>query len=335
MRLLLVCTALAATGTTAAAEAPPVTLVSSDWSLRPSGVDAGAQFRLLFITKTTRKVGNRDIEAYNGFVQTNAAEGPAAIRPYAPAFRVVGSTAAVDARDNTYTTGTGMRIYWLNGNKAADDYADFYDGTWDEEATARLSDGNVTTARTIYTGSLDDGTASEHPLGRSEDDTDATATIGHLNDSGQGENPLTSPTAIAILALPFYGLSPVFEVAARGTPLVTRVAISSDGGDDDQYVTGETVAATVTFSNAVTVDLTNGTPHLALKIGANVRNAAYAAGDSTATALVFAYTVHGQPATPTTTGSGSAPTSCLSPALRSNARGATSTRRSVTPRSAP
>ena len=224
-------------------------------------------------------------------MQTNAAEGPAAIRPYAPAFRVVGSTAAVDARDNTYTTGTGMRIYWLNGNKAADDYADFYDGTWDEEATARLSDGNVTTTRTIYTGSLDDGTASEHPLGRSEDDTDNTATVGHLNDSGQGENPLTSATAQGVVAAPFYGLSPVFEVAARGTPLVTRVAISSDGGDDDQYVTGETVAATVTFSNAVTVDLTNGTPHLALKIGANVRNAAYAAGDSTATALVFAYTV--------------------------------------------
>ena len=292
VRLLLVCTALAATGTTAAAEAPPVTLVPSDWSLRPSGVDAGAQFRLLFITKTTRQAANRDIEAYNGFVQTTAAEGLAAIRPYAPAFRVVGSTAAVDARDNTYTTGTGMRIYWLNGNKAADDYADFYDGTWDEEVTARLSDGRATTAHgTIYTGSLDDGTASEHPLGRSEDDTDATATIGHLNDSGQGENPLTSPTAIANVALPFYGLSPVFEVAARGTPLVTRVAISSDGGDDDQYVTGETVAATVTFSNAVTVDLTNGTPHLALKIGANVRNAAYAAGDSTATALVFAYTV--------------------------------------------
>ena len=292
VRLLLVCTALAATGTTAAAEAPPVTLVPSDWSLRPSGVDAGAQFRLLFITKTTRQAANRDIEAYNGFVQTTAAEGLAAIRPYAPAFRVVGSTAAVDARDNTYTTGTGMRIYWLNGNKAADDYADFYDGTWDEEVTARLSDGRATTAHgTIYTGSLDDGTASEHPLGRSEDDTDAKATIGHLNDSGQGENPLTSPTAIANVALPFYGLSPVFEVAAAGTPLVTRVAISSDGGDDDQYVTGETVAATVTFSNAVTVDLTNGTPHLALKIGANVRNAAYAAGDSTATALVFAYTV--------------------------------------------
>ena len=27
-----------------------------------------------------------------------------------------------------------MPIHWLNGNKVADDYADFYDEDWDEEA---------------------------------------------------------------------------------------------------------------------------------------------------------------------------------------------------------
>ena len=27
-----------------------------------------------------------------------------------------------------------MPIYWLNGNKVADDYADFYDEDWDDEA---------------------------------------------------------------------------------------------------------------------------------------------------------------------------------------------------------
>ena len=52
-------------------------------------------------------------------------------------FRVVGSTADVDARDNTATTGTGVRIYWLYGNKVADNYDDFYDGTWDDEVAHR------------------------------------------------------------------------------------------------------------------------------------------------------------------------------------------------------
>ena len=44
---------------------------------------------------------------------------------------MVGSAAAVDARDNTSTTGIGMPIYWLNGAKVAADNADFYDDSWD------------------------------------------------------------------------------------------------------------------------------------------------------------------------------------------------------------
>ena len=56
------------------------------------------------------------------------ATGHAAIRAYSAGFRVLASTEAVDARDNTATTGTGVPIYWLDGNKLADDYADLYDG---------------------------------------------------------------------------------------------------------------------------------------------------------------------------------------------------------------
>ena len=58
-------------------------------------------------------------------------------RPFASQYRVVGSTSSVDARTNTGTTGTGVPIYWLNGNKVADNYADFYDGNWDDETNAR------------------------------------------------------------------------------------------------------------------------------------------------------------------------------------------------------
>ena len=47
-------------------------------------------------------------------------------------FRAVGSTSSVAARDNTCTTGTGVPIHWLNGNKVADNYGDFYDGDWDD-----------------------------------------------------------------------------------------------------------------------------------------------------------------------------------------------------------
>ena len=58
---------------------------------------------------------------------------------------MVGCTAAVDARDNTSTTYTatdkGVPIYWLNGAKAADEYEDFYDGSWDDEANDKNESG--------------------------------------------------------------------------------------------------------------------------------------------------------------------------------------------------
>ena len=92
-------------------------------------------------TKITSNTAGTDIATYNTFVQNLAAAGHADIRAYSSVFRVVGCTAAVDARDNTSTTYTstakGDSIYWLNGNKVVDNYEDFYDGSWDDEANDR------------------------------------------------------------------------------------------------------------------------------------------------------------------------------------------------------
>ena len=82
-----------------------------------------------------------DIATYNTFIQNLVAAGHSDIQTHSSGFRVVGCTEAVDARDNTGTTYTstnkGIPIYWLNGNKVADDYEDFYDGSWDEERNDR------------------------------------------------------------------------------------------------------------------------------------------------------------------------------------------------------
>ena len=67
-------------------------------------------------------------------MQTRAAAGHTDIQAYSSGFTAVGCTGDVDAVDNTFTTGAGVNIYWLNGNKVADDYADFYDEDWDDEA---------------------------------------------------------------------------------------------------------------------------------------------------------------------------------------------------------
>ena len=121
-------------------------MVPADWGLIPTGLGAGAEFRLIFISSTTRNAASTDIADYNTFVQGRAAAGHADIQQYSSTFRVVGSTADVDARDNTNTTYTaddkGVLIYWLGGAKVADDYEDFYDGTWDDEANAKDESGS-------------------------------------------------------------------------------------------------------------------------------------------------------------------------------------------------
>ena len=140
-------------------EASAQTEVRPSWPLTPSGLSDGDRFRLIFRTSNLRNATSSDISHYNGIVQNRTAAGHMAIRPYSALFRVVGSTAAVDARDNTGTTGTGVPIYWLKGGKVADDYADFYDGSWSNEANPKTESGNNPShAISIFTGSKNNGT---------------------------------------------------------------------------------------------------------------------------------------------------------------------------------
>ena len=144
--------------------------VPSDWALKPSGVAAGGKFRLLFITSQSYNATSRDINHYNRLVQGRAAAGHGSIRDYSTGFRVVGSTASVDARDNTCTTGTGALIHWLGSNKAADSYTDFYDGSWDNETSRRNESGGSLAhgVTRVWTGSSHDGTGfSGQQLGAS------------------------------------------------------------------------------------------------------------------------------------------------------------------------
>ena len=53
--------------------------VPADWSLKPTGLTAGAKFRLLFLSSTKRDATATDIATYNTFVQNRAAAGHADI----------------------------------------------------------------------------------------------------------------------------------------------------------------------------------------------------------------------------------------------------------------
>ena len=172
------------------------TEVPAYWSLIPNGLGAGDRFRLIFISSTTRNSNSNNIANYNTFVQTAAGNGHADIQQYSSTFRVVGSTAARDARVNTKTTHTaddkGVPIYWLGGNKVADQYQDFYDGGWDDEANAKDESGsnfNVSGAqRNPSTGSNHDGTEA-NPGSLSTALGESIVTYGQLNSPQLGGRP--------------------------------------------------------------------------------------------------------------------------------------------------
>ena len=230
-------------------------VVSADWGLIPSGLGAGAEFRLLFLSSTTRNATPTDIADYNTFVQDLAAAGHADIQPYSSTFRVVGSTADVDARDTTATTATtytaddkGVAIYWLGGAKVADQYEDFYDETWDDEANRKGESGSdVGLIDLPFTGSDHDGTEA-FAGGNSNALGAGTVRVGRPNSNTSGNGPLSSPTTFSNSSVSqFYGLSPVFRVAGQ---VVTNAAPAFTTGADFSTNENEGIVLQVTAMDA-------------------------------------------------------------------------------------
>ena len=98
---------------------------------------------------------------------------------------------------------------------------------------------------------------------------------------------------LAILALLLAtGLFSGQPAGAQSTaPTVSTLAITSNPGTDESYATGDTITVTVTFSEAVTVSTTDGTPRITLDIGGQPRYADYSGDGNSAAAQVFSYTV--------------------------------------------
>ena len=111
----------------------------------------------------------------------------------------------------------GVPIYWLNGAKAADEYQDFYDGSWDDEANDKNesgTDGPDTSAllNRPITGCGNDGTEAFSALD-SRALGSSTVRIGRPNSSGSGHGPLDGgTTSNNTVSHPMYGLSEVFQV---------------------------------------------------------------------------------------------------------------------------
>ena len=246
---------------------------------------------------------------------------------------LAGVADGTDPRTHTGThpvdDGSGVAIWWLNGPLAAADNDDFYeydratssfcsraddddcyDG-WAHSDPAYLESGeaknfissqaagNTTSLYPnafVWTGTGPNGerAPSKH-LGSSggiqastygvPDDNESVWSDPFPNDEGIG---LSLNTTLGL-----YGLSDTLYVEPPDAPYATVAAITSTPANGTDYRAGETITATVTFSEAVEVDTTSGTPSLGLGIGSNTRDADYQSIDSTGMVLTFAYPVVG------------------------------------------
>ena len=280
---------------------PPEVTMPSDWvDLVPGGLAAGAKFRLLFVSHGTR--WNRsNIDRYNDWVQEYAAtgRGHTDIRAYGSAFRAVGCDSQVNARVHTGTqwssSDRGVPIFWLGGLIAADDYGDFYDGSWQNEDAPRTEAGALKPsgfAGEVLTGCRNNGDSNPtNALGA------ASTVIGKLDSSSGG--PLSSATVVTE-NLPIYGLSQVFVVrtpssdatlsalALSGVTLAPTFAPATEDYTATvvNSVMQTTVTATPTHSGATVAfkdgDDTPLTNPVALDVGDNVIKAVVTAEDLTA-----------------------------------------------------
>ena len=151
----------------------------------------------------------------------------------------------------------GVPIYWLNGAKVADDYADFYDEDWDEEAADKNELGNNgrnTNNSSNYplTGCDHDGTqaftgATPVALGSS-----TAVRVGRPNSSATGHGPISNPSigATPTSNRPMYGLSAVFEVAAAANSDPTFPMSTADRDVEENTAAGQDVGAVLTATDA-------------------------------------------------------------------------------------
>ncbi len=261
---------------TATVQIVNVSVVPDNWSLKPSGVNAGEQFRLLFKTHNERDGSASTISTYDTFVRnrvSGASTGHADIRQYSSTFRVVGSTPTVGAAWHTATgimvssepshTPFSHRIYWLNGPKIADDYNDFWDGTWDDNSPGahRRANGNASTntrgpntgTRTGTTHATAGTKKPSRALGNSSNQTRWGGGAQSQNPIDQGDIPTGNNNV-------YIGLSGIFEVEVESDEEFDELSASVrlDNGSAGPAQTGANVDFTFSLAKARKASDLNG-----------------------------------------------------------------------------
>ncbi|GCA85241.1 hypothetical protein MiHa_03220 [Microcystis aeruginosa NIES-2522] len=222
--------ALAATlGTAGAAQAALVVV--------PTDLLPGDQYRLVFVTAGTRDATALDIGPYNTFVTNQATGGTpgidtaldtalngAGFDPNTITWKAIGSTSAVEARNNTGTNlylSTGVPIYLIDGNRVANNNADFWDGSLQHPINLQPNDVTPGLA-TVWTGSYTNGTgASSGSSSSLGGQYSQYVSAGRADQTTGGWIAYSSPDYFSNLRL--YAMSSVLTVPGNQPPAPVTV----------------------------------------------------------------------------------------------------------------
>ncbi len=163
------------------------------------------------------------------------------------------------------------------------------------------TDGIVTSTLT-YQWFANDGTentatesatSSTYTLVTDDEGKTITVQVVFSDEFGYTEALTSAPTAsVAPRDTPSQRSQQQNGPGITGTaPTIKGAPALSDSGSDYEWTPGETVQVTLTFSEEVNVDTTDGTPSIGIQLGGTLdHNASYASGSGT-TKLVFSYTL--------------------------------------------
>ncbi len=153
LHLSIIAIGLVVIGLASTAHAGPITT--------PTGLSPGDQYRLAFVTSTTRDATSSDIADYNAFV-TNVANTQAALAALGTTWKAIAATATTGARDNTNTNfssslGVGVPIFLLDGStRIATNYLDLWNGSIGSPLQITEA-GTQLPLSFVWTGSMSNG----------------------------------------------------------------------------------------------------------------------------------------------------------------------------------
>ena len=213
------------------------------------------------------------------------------MRTYANDFTALVSTDSVNARANTLTRATepDAPIYWVRsgsvvaGDRATDDYADFYDASWKTGAQGRNESGRdvILVGAPFWTGTNTDGTT--HATGFMGA-TGFAATVETWQATTGG---IFAGSAVVMHEQRIVGLSPVFQVAGGTTSSdATLSALALADAADDATITISPVFVSGTTSYTASVN--NDVDEITVEPTVNESNATVEYLDSTDTAIADA-----------------------------------------------